>query len=95
MKITRDWMDEIGLACQGVLMLAMRGPDGSPKECPGKELTRALRAVCLNAAYFKGHDEFMGDHSGFPRDPDRQMTREFFEHHDEYPHHWLMHFIHG
>lgn len=48
-------------------MLSLRGPDGAPKECVAKELTRAMRAVLLRGAHFKGHDEFMGDHSGLPR----------------------------
>lgn len=93
MKITQDWMDPLSLAVQGVLTLALRGPDGAPKECDAKVLARAMRAVVLKGAHFKGNDDFMGDHSGFCR-PDEVIER-FAESHDEYPHHWLMHMIHA
>lgn len=92
MKITHDWMDDISLACQGVLMLAQRGPDGSKKETLGKQMTRAIRAACLRGAHFKGHDDFMGNHSGMV---DLEMAEYFINDHDEYPHHWLMHLIHA
>lgn len=92
MKITRDWMDDISLACQGVLMLAMRGPDNELKETAAKQITRAIRAVCLNGAHFKGNDDFMGDHSGHI---DPLVLKTFSEDHDQYPHHWILHLTHA
>lgn len=94
MKITQDWLDPLSLAIQGTILCAVRGPDGMPKVCLGKELTRAFRAATMINAHSKGTpgDDFMGDYSGYCS---LELIEEFCEEHDQYPHHWLMHLIHA
>lgn len=90
------WVMELPLAMQGTLVMAMRGPDNAPKDGLAKDLTRAYRAACLINAHEKGTpgDDFMGDYSGLPPNPDATLAA-FRRDHDQYPHHWLMHLIHG
>jgi len=101
-KVVQDWCNEISLAEQGVLLLALRGPDGCSKESVAKKLTRALRGAVMVGAHPKGYDVFMGDHSGLPpvmytgKENDSYWWFEIFlNDHDQYPHHWLMHLVHA
>jgi len=95
-SVLQPWVTELPLAMQGTLLLALRGPDNAPKEGLAKDLTRAYRAAILVNAHEKGTpgDDFMGDYSGLP--PNGEATiMAFRRDHDQYPHHWLLHLIHG
>lgn len=46
------WMLHLPIQMQSVMMLAMRGHDGLPKETPGKHVLRAYRGTVLNAAKY-------------------------------------------
>jgi hypothetical protein len=99
-SVLQDWVMKLPLAMQGTLLLALRGPDNAPKECLAKDLTRAYRASIMVNAHEKGTqgDDFMGDHSGLPIErgqPEDGITERFRHNHDQYPHHWLMHLVHG
>ncbi len=48
-SILQDWVMELGLRHQGVLVSAIRGCDGVPKDDDSKGLIRALRCEILNA----------------------------------------------
>lgn len=48
-SILQDWVQELGLRYQGVLISAVRGPDIGAKHDAIKRLVRGLRADVLNA----------------------------------------------
>jgi hypothetical protein len=48
-SVLQDWVMNITLRQQGVLILALRGPDGSRKEDVAKPIVRALRALVMNS----------------------------------------------
>jgi hypothetical protein len=46
-SILQAWVTELGLRYQGVLLGAVRGCDGVPKEDPSKYVVRGIRQLCL------------------------------------------------
>ena len=93
-SIIQDWAAELGLRHQGVLVSAIRGCDGLPRETTGKEVVRFYRSCVLKA------------HCGHPRDAVSYMIwpkssgemlgygSAFFDGGmDHYPMHWLTHFM--
>lgn len=48
--VIQDWVLHLPFRMQSVLLCALRGPDGMPRECVGKQLTRHIRRVVLNDA---------------------------------------------
>lgn len=91
--VLQDWVGDLPLQMQGVLVCALRGPDNAPKECTAKEITRALRSVVMNKARpFDERNSFCGDGS-YRVSP--EVLRSFFRDHDQYPHHWYMHLVHA
>lgn len=93
-SVLQDWVMELGLRHQGVLVNACRGCDSAPKNDPSKLLTRSFRAIVLNA------------HCGNPdkaatyiqRVPHEELLRRmaaFLKNLDHYPHHYVMHLIHA
>lgn len=68
--VLQDWTSTISHRQQGVLLLALRGPDGFPKESGVKNIIRSLRACVMNSgdtktalalgeALLSKHDTFM------------------------------------
>ena len=51
-RVLPDWMADLPMQQQSVLLLALRGPDGDPKRTPFKDLLRAYRGTVLNAARY-------------------------------------------
>ena len=91
--VLRDWVLELPLQMQGTLLCAMRGPDGSPKNAPAKNLVRAFRAVLTNNALPLGlKNTFAGDGSGITSESEIEA---FFASIDQYQHHWYNHFFHA
>jgi hypothetical protein len=93
-SVLQDWVMNLGLRHQGVLVNATRGCDDAPKNDPSKMLTRCYRAVILNA------------HVGDPRksasyiewtgaDILEERFENFRRNLDHYPHHYVMHLIHA
>lgn len=77
---------------QSTMILSLRGPDACAKHNTAKELLRQLRSVVLVPAFPGTMDSFMGDQKGYT---DISIVNAFLDDHDEYPHHWLMHFVHA
>ena len=50
MRLLAEWMDELTLQQQAVLVMACRGFDGTVKHSAHKPIVRTLRAHCLVAA---------------------------------------------
>lgn len=93
-SIVQDWVQDLGLRHQGVLMTAIRGCDTAPKNDPSKLFVRCYRSVVLNA------------HCGDPAraktfieavSGDELLSRfeDFRKNLDHYPHHYVMHLIHS
>lgn len=103
MRVVREWIDDLPLRIQSTLLLSMRGPDGVSKEGPAKVLIRELRYTILMPAFpkelfpDKKDDTFMGTQTGYVwgNVAGWNAIKNFKENHDEYPHHWLMHFLHA
>lgn len=49
-SVLQDWVQELPWRQQGVLTLALRGPDGVTKEAGCKPLIRSLRGCVMNSA---------------------------------------------
>lgn len=90
--VLRDWVANLTIQMQGTLLTAVRGPDNVHKHDPSKKLVRVFRCVIMhNALPFGPKNSFAGDGSQLL---DQPMIDEFFDSIDQYPHHWLMHFMH-
>jgi len=101
-SVLPDWMAELPLQQQSVLILATRGPDGVRKHHPCKHVVRALRACVLKAARYGrmlGPDEegdtFMSTKPLTSSFAWGDACDEFFNHVDELPHHYYLHLAHA
>jgi hypothetical protein len=92
--IVKPWVAELGLRHQGVLVSAVRGPDGILRDDPIKTLVRIFRGHVLNAfcgdvekatSYMQPHD------SETFRAAASQVLRSL----DHYNLHFFMHFTHA
>ncbi len=92
-SVFHPWVHSLTFQMQALLTTAMRGPDNSRKHNPAKAIIRYLRGCVLKpAGNWRGQNDndFMwGDYKIFT-----QWSGQFWEDHDEYPHHFLMHLIH-
>lgn len=92
-SILRPWVGTLTLQAQGVLLSALRGPDGAHKDGPAKAVGRALRATLVHNAKEVGPDDvYMGDGTGMCTPDDVDL---FFEGVDVFPLHWYHHFVHA
>ena len=66
-SVLQIWVMALTLRQQGVLCLALRGPDGTPKESNTKSIIRSLRACVMNS----------GRH-GTPLKPNEVMAGDSF-----------------
>jgi hypothetical protein len=91
-SVLRDWVMELPLRHQGVLIAAIRGCDGVPKENSAKPIIRALRYVVLNPA----DEREVGVPSAFmiPGFSDDEL-RGFLKDWDHYPVHFVQHLMHA
>jgi hypothetical protein len=90
-ELLRPWVKELTLQQQSVLVLALRGCDGVPKEDPSKKILRYYRfSVIQNARPIHPDNIFM-----LPDPPTVHVLHEFLSSTDHYPVHWLLHFTHG
>ncbi len=102
MSVLQDWVMKLPLMMQGVLIAAVRGPDGLPKEHPSKVILRWYRRCILISAY-KGEpmtDPYVADGGSFTGPWPIELTfdeatRDLLRGVDECSHHFLMHLIHG
>lgn len=98
-----DWMTDLPLQQQAVLILACRGPDGDPKHTPFKVLLRAYRATVMRAAYTgrfcewgERQGSFMGlDVLADDKAWDEAVTAYLEDFSDAAVNHAYTHFMHG
>lgn len=90
-SIVKEWISSLPYKQQAVLLLALRGCDGVPKNDPAKPLVRWYRHVILNNAAEPGTK----DYGTFMSPAPPNLKDAFYERPDHYPVHWLMHFLYG
>lgn len=92
--VMRAWTATLPRRHQGVLVTAVRGCDGAPKEDSSKALSRMIRRAILNPA---DERETIKEGGFFGYDPDRLRRdfTEFLHSLDQYPLHYIMHLCHA
>lgn len=91
--VVQAWVWGLPLMQQTVLICALRGPDGVPKDSPAKTITRQLRRAILHDARPSGDNSFMATDAGALAF--RGLLDEFFADTDKYPAHFLLHLYHA
>ncbi len=93
-SVLQDWVQELGLRHQGVLLTAVRGCDTAPKDDPSKLFIRCYRNIVLNA--FCGDSKKSVSFIEYVNDLELDIRFHLFRKNlDHYPHHYLMHLIHA
>jgi len=97
-----EWLHVLPLQQQAVVLLALRGPDGFPKEHGCKPILRFYRACILKAASIgrlltgvEEVDTFMSRAAMCSWGTWEELTKRFREVEDELPVHYYTHFMHG
>lgn len=94
-NIIQNWVSDLGLRHQGVIVSAVRGCDTLPKEAAAKTLSRFFRGSVLNAhcGSVKGAKTYMAE----PEDEIefQRVAARFFQEWDSLPFHYVMHFVHA
>jgi hypothetical protein len=106
-SVLQDWVVNLSLAKQGVLLTGVRGPDNIRKDHPVKEFLRVYRRVILRCAKpfpnaFMVNSSVMssGQVSALRQSPtlatrlSTELTKFWESYVDDLPHHFLMHFCH-
>lgn len=92
-SVLHDWVHALPFQMQALLLTAMRGPDALNKHNSAKSVVRYLRgAICKPAGDWDGsnNNDFMwGEYDHF-----MSWCGSFWDDHDEYPHHFIMHLVH-
>lgn len=92
-SVLHDWVHGLKFQMQALLLTAMRGPDENNKFNAAKSIIRYLRGVVIKPAgdwHGMNDNDFMwGEFDKFD-----VFAAEFWQDHDEYPHHFIMHLIH-
>jgi hypothetical protein len=92
--VLRPWARELPLRLQGVLVTAIRGCDGAPKEDDSKHLSRMVRRAILNPADERETENEKG-FFGFSASTLPRSLGAFFHSLDQYPLHYIMHLCHA
>lgn len=101
-QLLPDWMSELPIQQQAVLVLALRGPDGYYKNHPCKDLLRAYRSFVLVSARV-GRMLHIGERIGTFMDLTKfgdillwnDVVDAWFSTFDELPIHYQGHLMHG
>lgn len=93
-SVLRRWTTVLPLRHQGVLMTAIRGCDGAPKEDSSKTLSRMIRRAILNPA---DQRETLNGGGFFGFKPEKLVEDviAFLHSLDQYPLHYVMHMCHA
>lgn len=87
-NVVQDWVGGMTLKQQTVVLSAIRGCDGAPKNDISKPFVRSLRALVLKNAV-EGECSFM------EAEISDEEIAVFVKSLDPYPMHWLLHFTHA
>lgn len=92
-SVLHDWVHELTFQMQALLLTAMRGPDENNKYNAAKAIIRYLRgAVIKPAGDWNGENN--NDFMWAEYDQFKKWAFTFWQDHDEYPHHFIMHLVH-
>ncbi len=93
-SILQEWVMELGLRFQGVLLTVIRGCDTAPKQDASKDLTRVLRSDILIPHCgdpFKAKTFIEAVQDSVLVDRFTALVKNL----DHYPHHYVMHLVHA
>lgn len=91
-SVVQMWLGQyLTFKMQAVVLSALRGCDGKPKEDPSKPITRAFRGSILLPATQEG----FRDGTFMSQIPEQRFIDKFLSDLDHYPVHWLTHFMHA
>jgi hypothetical protein len=92
--VVRRWVCQLPLRHQGVLLTAIRGCDGTPKDDSSKVLSTAIRRAILNPA---DHRESLNAYGffGFGAERMKKELPNFLYSLDQYPLHYITHLMHA
>ena len=90
-SVLQPWVMELGLRHQGVLVSAVRGPDGLPKQHVVKTFVRAFRADTL-VSFADAPASFI---CFLDRPEFTDLLSKLFGSLDELNLHYIMHFLHA
>ena len=109
-SVLQDWVQELSIMQQSVLLTAVRGPDNTEKYSPAKYMLRWFRRCILISAFDKcvlktPYDQKGGSFTG-PSISDKEgmfwesaLNKEvvdpFIKQMDVLPFHFIMHFLHA
>lgn len=93
-SVLQDWVMELGLRHQGVLLACVRGCDTLPKGHPSKVLMRSYRSVLLNA-HCGNNREAATFIQEVPPSALAYLMAQFRKDVDHLPHHFVMHMAHA
>lgn len=93
-SIIQPWAAALGLRHQGVLVSAVRGCDGAPREDASKYLIRVFRGVLLQA-HCKDVEKAVSFMAPYHAEDWADAKDDFFDSIDHYPNHWLLHWAHA
>ena len=85
-SVVQDWLSYVNFMQQTVVLTAIRGVDGVPKDDPTKDILKALRKDVLKNA------DPSTTYMNKPR-PDPEQLTFFFARIDHYNIHWFSHFL--
>lgn len=88
-SVVQDWLSNLSLKQQTVLLASFRGCDGRVKEDPSKYFTRLMRSILLKNA--DSSTTFMVQ----PCEDFNKRMIAFLGDIDSYPMHFLVHFLHA
>lgn len=94
MSILQEWVENLGLRHQGVLLSAIRGCDTAPKNDPSKRFIRCYRAIILNA-HCGDATKASSFIEGVSNDELCARYEELSKNLDHYPFHYVMHLVHA
>lgn len=92
-SVVKEWISTIPYKMQAVLLLSLRGCDGTLKEDPSKMITRALRSVLFHPAVknFNDGGMFMSVNIAVLQN----SLEKFADNLDHYPNHFVTHLLHA
>lgn len=92
-SVLHDWVHELPFQMQALLLTAVRGPDENNKHNTAKAIVRYFRGSVIKPAgkwYGRNDNDFMwGEYDLFA-----VHMNNFWDDHDEYSHHFIMHLSH-
>lgn len=90
-SVLQDWVMELPLRYQGVLLAAVRGCDTVPKESSAKPITRGIR----HAFMIPADPREVGMPSSFTAPLTEAGAKAFLKDWDHYPVHFIQHIMHA